>query len=442
MKNRNIHKLIRFIILIFFLIAPFYVDAANFKDKKYSLECIYDDGNLYVLEYIVRKNLDGQTSHSYLNVHQSSYPLDVASQNASHTYGETYYYLGHIEKDDAPIPLLSCPTKIYKLFFPDEKIKEEKPTVHISFQENFPSREVVYAGRNTYSRGGYVLGTKSGCFIFCWDTEQYAEPEKAVTHYLVSESIMASDLSGTHNIFVYRKDEPTKRINQASSQEEYINIYVYNDVTLLEKNDRMTFLDGGSILSYFSKDASGKNINKLDPDFEVPKYLYLNDPDVTTKVLKNGQTINSFPAGEIRYSISQEKGLRNRLRYVLTDDSKVDIKETGVDVCEFMPETTIILKQIIGYVVIIVPVLLIVLVALDIARIVTSGNPEEEIPKRKKAIVSRVLSALAIFFLPVIVTLIIDMIGDQLEDGKVIGQIRCLFSIEDNYDVPDEKRVV
>ena len=92
-----------------------------------------------------------------------------------------------------------------------------------------------------------------------------------------------------------------------------------------------------------------------------------------------------------------------------------------------MPNTVIILKQIIGAMQIMVPVLLIILTAVEIGRIVVAGNLEEELPKHKKSIVVRFVVAVAFFFLPLLINLFLRLMYANGFEVIQISDIDCLF---------------
>ena len=75
------------------------------------------------------------------------------------------------------------------------------------------------------------------------------------------------------------------------------------------------------------------------------------------------------------------------------------------------------------------PTLLIILCALDLGKIVMAGKLDDDLPKQRSKIIRRFIVAVAIFFLPLIVHLLINFIISA-NDGKVseqIQQIDCLF---------------
>lgn len=393
MKNRNIHKLIRFIILIFFLFAPFYVNAARFTDRDFTLECIYNDGNIYSLSNF--KNSKGIPD---LAVSHTNFPLNMSTPMELKTFGETFYNTYLIQPSLELRPKTTCQEKIYKELWPKTPPEEfVKIDTHVSFGPF----------------GGYVIGRKKGCLVLCPPSDVISSPETAKEYQLVSENIAVSDLDGAEEIITYYRREKQEGIFQAGSEKKYITIYFFLDVTLIEKDKKITVLDGSS-------NFRGKN--------PIPLEFYLNQPEGKTIPSYDGRSSISFPAGEVRYSASLTKDARHTIRYQIVKSDEPLTEEKGEQICDSISETAQVLQTVIRYVTIIVPVLLIILIALDISRVVFSGNPEEELPKRRKAIVTRIIVAITIFFLPVLVSLLINLIGDAAGNNDLIGQIDCIFS--------------
>ncbi len=393
MKNRNIHKLIRFIILIFFLFAPFYVNAARFTDSDFTLECIYSDGNIYSLS-----NYKNENGIPDLKVTHTTYPLQFATPVTSQNFGETFYNTNLIQPDLVYRPKTTCQKKLYKESWPKEPPEENvKIDTHVSFGPF----------------GSYVIGREAGCWLFCAKVAVFSTPETAEEYSLVSENIRVSDLDGAEEFFTYYRTEKEEGVTQAAAEKKYVSVYFFSDVTLIEKDKKITKLDGSS------------NFRGNNP---IPLEFYLNQPEGKTMPSYDGRSSISFPAGEVRYSASLTKDARHTIRYQLVQSDEPLTEETEEQICDSISETAKVLQTVIRYVTIIVPVLLIILIALDISRVVFSGNPEEELPKRRKAIVTRIIVAITIFFLPVLVSLLINLIGDAAGNNDLIGQIDCIFS--------------
>jgi len=97
-------------------------------------------------------------------------------------------------------------------------------------------------------------------------------------------------------------------------------------------------------------------------------------------------------------------------------------EDDNTSVCELLPETAVVLADIISWARYIVPAFLIILTGIDISRIVVSGNIEEELPKRKKTIFIRLIVAAVFFFLPIIVQLLLSIVTEY-----DYGDISCIW---------------
>ena len=98
-----------------------------------------------------------------------------------------------------------------------------------------------------------------------------------------------------------------------------------------------------------------------------------------------------------------------------------------------MPQTSKDLAKIIGIVQLVVPVLLILLIGLDIGKLVIAGNLDEELPKQKTKIIVRFVSALVIFFLPLILQILLTTVkvdsGSTEEEISAIQSIKCIIDM-------------
>lgn len=80
-------------------------------------------------------------------------------------------------------------------------------------------------------------------------------------------------------------------------------------------------------------------------------------------------------------------------------------------------------KEIFEYFGLIVPVLLIVLVSIDLGKMVISGDADTK--KTLKSIIGRIIAAVACYFVPIIVTLLVGILADSDDKMKNNGGIFC-----------------
>jgi len=107
--------------------------------------------------------------------------------------------------------------------------------------------------------------------------------------------------------------------------------------------------------------------------------------------------------------------------------------ESGLEqICDAIPNTAIVITRVLQWLQIIAPALVIIYTGIDIGRIVVAGNVEEELPKRKKAIIIRAIIAVAFFFIPFIIRLILGSLY-----GNDVGSVDCLYQDGGDSDISE-----
>ena len=90
-----------------------------------------------------------------------------------------------------------------------------------------------------------------------------------------------------------------------------------------------------------------------------------------------------------------------------------------MDTCGDIVSILSIVKMVVKLICWIVPIIIIVLTTIDIAKIVTAGNLDDKLKKEVTGkIVSRLIYAVVIFLIPTIVTLLFNLLGSS---SAVIG---------------------
>ncbi len=77
---------------------------------------------------------------------------------------------------------------------------------------------------------------------------------------------------------------------------------------------------------------------------------------------------------------------------------------------------------------IVIPIILIILGMLDMGKAVTSGK-DDEIKKQLVVFLKRAIAAIAVFFVPSIVGLIMQIINENLTDSNACGYSQCVQKI-------------
>ena len=388
------------------------VKATSLSTTHYTLQCIYADGGLYTRAY-------NATSGNYSN-NRMSYNLrgvddSSANQTSTFTFVNNPNYNVQNNDPNSPYNYWKCRPYLYTAVYKydnEEGETDENGTTYYKFTES----------EGTTISNSEFGTTKTGWQSF-WgitsDSEDAANNARsnAKVYKLMSYQIVLSDSAPKPNATLYY----VKRAEQAAGTNKYITVMIYDNVTIV-KSQGFASAIGTSTFSGVSENANGVVSN-------APANIWINDPEPMRDV--NGSKISYyFNAGATEWKISksQQSGYT---KYELTDEVPPS-GGTGAngEVCDEMPETTLVLKDIIGYVQILMPVFLIILTAIDIGRIMLSGNVEDELPKQRKKIVTRFIAAVTIFFLPIIVNVLMDMMVDNSDPGSNSGtvkSIRCLF---------------
>lgn len=237
---------------------------------------------------------------------------------------------------------------------------------------------------------------------------------------LVSERYILGSNMPDPNAVVYYMQPAT----QAAGINSYISILIYDNVILMKKDDRVTRLEGQYNLF--------KGITRNDSDElskKVPEKIFINSPEPQQSSDSSSTVSYSFMKNQYVYSVSTDRDSKHLNEYIPTDKIEEGELNNGNALCdEILKETSPILRNVIKGIQILVPVFLIVLTALDIGKIVIAGNIDEELPKRRKIIITRLIIVIAFFFLPVLVRMIVDMlVNSGASNTGGIEYIDCLF---------------
>ena len=388
------------------------VNAQHLSTTHYSLQCIYADGGLYTRAY-------NATSGTYSN-NRISYNLrgvddSSANQTSNFTFVNNPNY--NVQNNDASSPynFWKCRPYVYSAVYKydnEEGEKDENGTTYYKFTED-----------TSTTITNEEFGTSETGWQWFWgitsDSEEAANNARADAKRfkLMSYQIVLSDTAPKPNATLYY----VKRAEQAAGTNKYVTVMIYDNVTIV-KSQAFTSAIGTGTFSGVSEDANGVISG-------APANIWINEPEPMRDV--NGSKISYyFNANQTQWDI-KKSATSGYQKYELTDEVP-PAGGTGAngEVCDEMPETTLVLKDIIAYVQILLPVFLIVLTGIDIGRIMLAGNIDEELPKQRKKIVTRFIAAITIFFLPLIVNVLMDLMVDSSDPGTNSGtvkSIRCLF---------------
>lgn len=423
-------------IFVMFLLSSYLeVKADAFPSGKVVTECIYDDAGLYTFTESI--NTDSGAKQAIIN--RSPYPL-VSSDSSLQSSTVDIYYRGFDHTGGLPY---RCPLQLSRYSYDAKTSDGTIPELYVKFNTEFIDEEYI---------------TDKYCKWFCWakNTDVQAVADEQSTHKLVSENFLVTDFSGANHTYYYQHVQQECDVSdaclrsrekkakeggeedsscasfdscikeQASTQREYVIVYVFDNLTLMNKDDKTTVVNGD-----FFADGS--------PD----EVIFINDPSPQTMMGSDGKAATFFHSGAVNFKVSSSKSTETPNRYIYVEDAEVASDTYREQICDKIPETAKVLRTIISYVKIIIPTLLVILVGLDITKIVIAGNPEEELPKKRKSIIARLITAISVFFLPTIISVILNaffITGD--DNTKEIQAIDCLFTDAQTFEIDEVKEVI
>lgn len=386
------------------------LETASLTSNDYELICNYRNGTELTITkddvYIINNSL----SVSSKTPVSPDFFLASDQQNIVETStGEVTEY-----KQDALLHNYKCPKRLYGYTVKgkhDESLSDQE-------QKDLKKKDMFYYG--TRSDLAVEIGGISCSWWFLWLDcgSENASRRPEIDTSLVSEQgyvITSKDVK----ICDYKVDtESNAGVGSTAS------LYLFSNINFLEISGYSTPVDGTPSACPAGPDPGG--------------IIYINDP---TPKASSGSSI----AAQVSYRSDKFFYATNASECKAKNDNKdcqqfVFIGERGPEcdpaveecpvpqtsVCDVLGNKTIeIIQEIIGALQIVVPVLVIGLTGFEIGRIVIAGNLDEELPKRRKAIIIRFVVMVFFFFLPLLSNLIIQLLYDA---GFIeIGNIACLF---------------
>ncbi len=390
-----------------------------------TLECIYSDGGLY--EYSYNEYLDENGSDNPYVINRYSYDLKGVSSEEKYQNSRFVY--------------LSNPRDVNETYY------KCYDYVHITSMSSSKEAEtsevetlVVFDNASTYDwnhKAEWNIGNLLLSFVnpslglfsaFLDDFLKDATLNNNNRNYkLVAENYILTDNSGDPKaVLNFKKEKENATDEQAVANPDYVNILVYNNAVLVEGNNKTNILPDSS---YSDLKITNTKTGKLNRDLNSEeRVLFLTDAE--SKVYTTTASTASYYYDSPRYSIADEN---NGDRYVYNGIYDESSATSVGSLCEeVMPETAKVLAKIIGWCQLLIPALLIILTALDIGKIVVSGNLDEDLPKQNKRIVKRFIAALVIFFLPLIIRLVLSQVADSGSEDEEINSIQyidCIFEL-------------
>lgn len=438
----------KILLVLFLTISIFFIKDDVFAKVNYKnaeLQCIYGNGTQVNFRY--DKNSAAKNEQDKVGITLSEYPVGTTTIS-----GEALTNLALFDCDgDCSYQMktenynslknLKCPDKIvaWRISIAEktESGDWQNSTKGIfSFKHNYNFLNAFDPGYSTYITDYY--GGKDG-HIFA-DGGWWLPSASKLTRVL---SINGSNIVGTGNA----------------------NGKGYNNVSIPLVAERVFLTDdiGDDAYSQAFRVYRGDadNDGKEDEAQAVGgnKYiqLYIGNSEKFLHVGKNVTTITATQAGYfnneyicVKESSASEDPTRgdgyksfSNARHLVTTSSKTAscaagytkyIRTTKIckpqisdnmqeSFCDKYPNVAFVLIDIIKIMQILVPAIVIIFTGIEIGRIVVAGNIEEELPKRKKSIIVRIIVMIAFIFLPLITQLIVS-----LAEGVSILDVSCLFN--------------
>jgi len=104
-----------------------------------------------------------------------------------------------------------------------------------------------------------------------------------------------------------------------------------------------------------------------------------------------------------------------------------------LDFCNDSAEVMNFLHTVLVIFRIVIPVLLIIFGMVDLGKAVVSSD-EKAISKSTGSLIKKLIAALVVFFLPTIITAIVNLTGAKDENGKKVGSSKCVLCITKGND--------
>lgn len=252
----------------------------------------------------------------------------------------------------------------------------------------------------------YILILLITLFIGC--NNAYAVEEKKC--YYIADDFKASLYirGGNTEVSIDKKGTEAEK-----NKEELLNWYNTNP---LKKNVKSK---DGTVFNYYN--------NSKITNVYCPKYLVFQSCGVVTEgFLTNYKVYATEDLSTAQKTTVELKNKNNCSGYYASFEKdgtaytandyygvSTDVNTGGTDVdvtCDtlFDAELKGIINEILGYVRVIVPILVILLGTLDLAKAVLAGK-EDEMKKAQKTFIMRVIAGVAVFFVPLIVDIVMDL---------------------------------
>ena len=382
--------------------------SINYGD--YELTCVYSDGaeltitkeEIYIATSSISMNAN---SNSKISFYLTENQRPVRDANGKITTSRASSLLSGFG---------ACPNRLY--------LYKVRATVDTNEDQETALEDVYnYYYSNLSGIEETISGTSTTGMLWWEETESNAREQPNIIR-LVSEEV---------NLTTSKKAQicDYQTIGQSVLGSQTASLYIFSNISLLEVGNRITTLPsryGDCPAMLTEEEMIQNNPNK--------KYLVINDPTprIVGNVLSGNYEYNSIRFIAINGNKNSEACTKENggnpctvYQYIGKRNGAPD-NNSANDVCKVLGNDTInILKTIVSWLQILVPALVIVLIGIDITKMVLSGNIEEELPKKKKTMIIRLIVMTIFFFAPIIAGLIINLLNEM---GIInVGDLTCFF---------------
>lgn len=418
-------KIYYLLTMLFISIFPNIVDATQVKAQDIEMECVYDNGVVITAYY------DG-----------SNYGMSSTDMKLSNALTPPYntaltYFYNEASFSERILKDMTCPSSIGFLV-----VKQTDDTDNsVTFQVYYHSSDYNYLNNSTaeydeaFFKSQIVPGftptsgdkvtfeiQKDSALYNRIDISLKDQPTKAraFEFKLVAERIYFNNDVTPERQWAF-KSEGT----QAASNPTYIRVYEYKNPNgdmkkVVEKGNTYTTVsvsglnthdDTKTIFACFKASVKEIDTEKTDMAYSFSSIRH----SLTIKGIKENANVVEGSNG---YSCSSGYSLYREVNW----DEVPETEEDATSICDVIPETSLLIAKVINYARILVPVFLIILTAVDITKIVLTGDIDEELPKRRKLIIIRIAVAVAFFFIPIFIEVFVSS-----SYGIDFGDISCLW---------------
>lgn len=413
-------------IVICLLIIPCFVKAATgqLKAGDIEMECIYDNGALitasysdgaYMLSYSEFK-LANKVTPPYTNAINAFFKeQEFAKEILQKAKCPTSIGLSGVLQSDGKnsagfqvVYRVSDAAKMPESFLKDKHIPGFSATSYSFIDFNIDEGTIL---SNRVSLWGGTGGKKNAV---------------GFSFRLVSERIYFNNDVEPKRKWAFKTEG-----QQAASTPKYIKISEY----MTESNNRVKFAEKDNFITniaislqdyneeYIQFICFSPSVKSIKNDRNEMAYFYNQSQHMGSHLLRvQKEYLGNYGS---QFGCTSSSGYSSGYSlYKETSFEDYDANvTTSTSICEVMPETALLISTVIYYLGILVPVLLIVLTAIDITKLVISGNLDEELPKRKKILITRFIIAICFFFIPIFIEIFVSS-----SYGMDFGDISCLYS--------------